>query len=74
LLTLGIMACGARGVISVSSNVVPREVQKLTEAFLRGEIDDARKRHLAMVAFHVCMFVETNRGPVKAALRARGLA
>jgi 4-hydroxy-tetrahydrodipicolinate synthase len=72
-LTLGILACGGRGVISVTSNVAPAAVQGLVRAFLDGDLAEARKRHLALLPLHDSMFVETNPGPVKAALHLMGL-
>lgn len=71
-LTLGMMACGARGVISVSSNVVPAAVQGVVRAFLDGDLALSRKRHQALLPVHESMFVETNPGPVKAALAWMG--
>ena len=71
-LTVGMMACGARGVISVSSNVVPAAVQGVVRAFLDGDLALARRRHQALLPVHDSMFVETNPGPVKAALHWMG--
>ena len=71
-LTLGMMACGARGVISVASNVVPAAVQGVVTAFLGGDVAEARERHLALLGVYESMFVETNPGPVKAALAWMG--
>jgi 4-hydroxy-tetrahydrodipicolinate synthase len=72
-LTLGILACGGRGVISVTSNVAPAEVEGVVRAFHRGALDEARARHFALLALHDAMFVESNPGPVKAALHALGI-
>ena len=72
-LTLGIMACGGRGVISVTSNVAPAAVQELVTAFLAGNLADARKKHFALLPLHDSMFGETNPGPVKAALAMMGI-
>ncbi len=71
-LTLGMMACGAKGVISVASNVLPGAVSGVCKAFLRGDLKEARARHLALLGVYDAMFVETNPGPVKAALAAMG--
>lgn len=71
-LTLGMMACGARGVISVSSNVVPAAVQGVVRAFLDGDLALSLNRHQALLPVHDSMFVETNPGPVKAALAWMG--
>jgi 4-hydroxy-tetrahydrodipicolinate synthase len=69
-LTLGMMACGARGVISVTSNIFPRQVQQVCELALAGKWDEAKRAHLALVPVHDAMFIESNPGPAKAALAA----
>ncbi len=71
-LTVGMMACGARGLISVTSNALPGAVSGVCQAMLRGNIEEARVRHLALLSVYDAMFVETNPGPVKAALAAMG--
>jgi len=71
-LTLPMIAVGARGVISVTSNVLPAEVTRATRLALDGKLDDARRAHLALVPVHDAMFLEANPGPVKAALAMRG--
>jgi 4-hydroxy-tetrahydrodipicolinate synthase len=72
-LTLGILACGGRGVISVTSNVAPAEVEGVVRAFHRGALDEARAQHFALLPLHDAMFVESNPGPVKAALHSLGI-
>jgi 4-hydroxy-tetrahydrodipicolinate synthase len=72
-LTLPMIAVGAKGVISVTSNVLPAEVSRATRLALDGKLDDARRAHMALVPVHESMFVESNPGPVKAALALRGL-
>ena len=67
-LTLPMIAVGARGVISVTSNVYPAEVTKATRLALDGKYDEARKAHLALLRVHEVMFVEANPSPAKAAL------
>ncbi len=71
-LTLGMMACGAAGVISVTSNVRPREVAEVTKLAAAGEISKARELHLRLLELHALMFVEPNPAPAKAALAAEG--
>ena len=71
-LTVGMMACGARGLISVTSNALPGAVSGVCQAMLRGNLEEARVRHLALLPVYDAMFVETNPGPVKAALAAMG--
>jgi 4-hydroxy-tetrahydrodipicolinate synthase len=72
VLTLPMIAVGARGVISVTSNVLPAEVVRATRLALEGKLDEARRAHLALLPVHEAMFVEANPGPVKAALALRG--
>jgi 4-hydroxy-tetrahydrodipicolinate synthase len=71
-LTLPMLAVGARGVVSVAANVAPGPVSKMVAAFLGGRLADARAMHLRLMdLFHV-LFIETNPGPVKAALKMMG--
>jgi 4-hydroxy-tetrahydrodipicolinate synthase len=71
-LTLPMIAVGARGVISVTSNLLPAEVSRAARLALEGKMDEARRAHLALVPLHEAMFLEANPAPVKAALAARG--
>jgi 4-hydroxy-tetrahydrodipicolinate synthase len=71
-LTLGMMSCGAKGVISVTSNVFPRAVQHVCELALSGKWDEARRAHLALLPVHDAMFIESNPGPAKAAIAHTG--
>lgn len=71
-LTVPMMAVGAKGVISVTSNLLPREVSEVTRLALAGQWDAARRAHLALVPVHEVMFVESNPAPVKAALALQG--
>ena len=72
-LTLPMIACGARGVISVTSNLLPAEVSRATRLALDGRIEEARRAHLALLPVHEAMFIEASPGPVKHALALRGL-
>ncbi len=71
-LTVPMMAIGAKGVISVTSNLYPAEVSRVTKLALEGKWDEARRQHLALCRVHEAMFVESNPSPVKAALAAKG--
>jgi 4-hydroxy-tetrahydrodipicolinate synthase len=71
-LTLPMVAVGARGVISVTSNLLPAEVSRATQLALAGKMEEARRAHLALVPVHEAMFIEANPSPVKTALAARG--
>lgn len=73
-LTLPMLAVGARGVVSVAANIVPDQVSDMVDAFADGRAGDARRLHLKLMdLFHV-LFIETNPGPVKAALEMMGMA
>jgi 4-hydroxy-tetrahydrodipicolinate synthase len=71
-LTLAMMAIGAQGVISVASNVVPREVADLTHAALKGDYERAGRIHAKLFPLFKDLFIETNPVPVKAALAMAG--
>jgi 4-hydroxy-tetrahydrodipicolinate synthase len=71
-LTLPFMAVGAQGVISVVSNVVPREVSQMVKAFLSGQPKKARQLHHRLYPLFKDLFIETNPVPVKAALAMMG--
>jgi 4-hydroxy-tetrahydrodipicolinate synthase len=67
-LTLAMIAVGARGVISVTSNVLPADVARATRLALDGDFDEARRAHFALMPVHEAMFLDANPAPVKTAL------
>jgi 4-hydroxy-tetrahydrodipicolinate synthase len=67
-LTLPFMAVGANGVISVASNVIPREVSQMVKLFSTGKAAAALKLHEKFYPLFKDLFIETNPTPVKAAL------
>ena len=72
-LTLPLMAIGARGVISVVANLVPKDVKRLTDAMLAGNVDAAREVHRKLYPLCRALFVETNPIPIKTAMKWAGL-
>jgi 4-hydroxy-tetrahydrodipicolinate synthase len=72
-LTLPLMALGAEGIISVASNEVPDLMARLTDFALRGDWDGARALHYRLLPLMDANFLESNPGPVKAALALMGL-
>jgi 4-hydroxy-tetrahydrodipicolinate synthase len=72
-LTLPFMAVGAQGVISVASNVIPRQVSQMVSAFAAGNPRAALKLHHRYYPLFKDLFIETNPVPVKAALAMMGL-
>jgi len=71
-LTLPFMAVGAQGVISVASNVIPKQVSQMVSAFAAGNLRGALKLHRQYYAVFKDLFIETNPVPVKAALAMLG--
>lgn len=72
-LTLPMMAVGARGVVSVVANLVPADVIAMIAAFDRGDLEEARQRHLRL--FPLCrdlLGLAPNPIPVKTALALLG--
>jgi 4-hydroxy-tetrahydrodipicolinate synthase len=67
-LTLSFMAVGAQGVISVASNVIPRQLARMVRAFASGRTGEALKLHQQYYPLFKDLFIETNPVPVKAAL------
>jgi 4-hydroxy-tetrahydrodipicolinate synthase len=72
-LTLPMMSVGACGVISVTSNVYPREVSTVVRLALSGKWEEARALHFKLLPVHDAMFLEANPAPCKAALADRGM-
>jgi 4-hydroxy-tetrahydrodipicolinate synthase len=71
-LTLPFMSVGAVGVVSVASNVVPKQVSAMVKAFAAGDAKKARKLHAQLYPLFRNLFVETNPAPAKAALALLG--
>ncbi|MDP1578940.1 MAG: 4-hydroxy-tetrahydrodipicolinate synthase [Candidatus Didemnitutus sp.] len=67
-LTIPFMSVGAQGVISVASNLVPREVVKLVNYALAGDYARARALHRRLYPVFKSIFIESNPSPVKAAM------
>ena len=67
-LTLPFMSVGAQGVISVASNVIPKEISQMVSAFARGDARKAAQIHARFYPLFKDLFIETNPTPVKAAL------
>jgi 4-hydroxy-tetrahydrodipicolinate synthase len=72
-LTLPFMAVGGQGVISVASNVIPKQVVQMVNAFAAGKAQAALKIHQKYYPLFKDLFIETNPVPVKAALVMMGM-
>ena len=66
------MTLGGIGVISVISNLLPKEMAAMCKAFAAGDLEEAKKLHYAMMPISRACFVETNPIPVKTALAKMG--
>jgi len=67
-LTFPMMAIGAKGVISVTANVVPELVREMVHTTLNGDLEHGRELHRKHYALSKILFIETNPIPVKTAL------
>ena len=71
--TFTLLALGGHGVISVTSNIVPRDMSAMVNAFLSGNLESSRALHYKLAPLHRAMFLETNPIPVKTALAMTGM-
>jgi 4-hydroxy-tetrahydrodipicolinate synthase len=72
-ITVPLMSLGGRGLISVSSNEIPAEMTRITQLCLAGDFVGAREIHRKYFRLLEANFIETNPGPVKAAMGLMGL-
>jgi len=72
-ITIPLMSLGGRGLISVASNEIPAEMTRITQLCLAGDFVGAREIHRKYFRLLEANFVETNPGPVKAAMGMMGL-
>lgn len=68
-----LMCVGATGVVSVTSNLLPRRMKQLVNFNLNGKVEAARHLHLDMLAVNRALFWEVSPIPVKAAMEMAGL-
>jgi len=67
-LTFPLLCVGGKGVISVVSNVAPRQMADLCNLFFQGRLEDSRRLYYKLLPLLHGLFIETNPAPVKAAL------
>ena len=72
-MTLPLMKLGGRGVISVASNIIPRDIKQLTDSALNRNFAKAEKIHNKLMPLFKAIFIETNPIPIKAALAMKGM-
>lgn len=73
-LTLDVLQNGGVGVISVSSHIVGKEMQKMITLFKEGNVKEARAIELSIVPILKAMFITTNPIPVKYAMKQLGFS
>lgn len=72
-LSLPMIAVGARGVVSVVSNLLPGMVRRMIDSALAGDFGTAREAHFELLPVVRAAFVESNPSPIKAMLSFAGL-
>jgi len=71
-LTYPMLALGAKGVISVAANIIPREMALMVKKYQQGLIDEARELHYRIFPLVRAIFLESNPVPVKTAMKLLG--
>ena len=72
-LTIPFIACGAKGVVSVASNIIPEKVAALVSQANGGNLLDAQKIHLENYQFFTDIFCEPNPVPIKILMHLKGI-
>ena len=72
-LTIPMMALGAKGVISVASNIVPAVLKRMVDAMSAGNYKEALAIHNTHFRLFKDLFIESNPIPIKAAMAIKGL-
>ncbi len=72
-LTLPMMALGARGVVSIVSHILGNEIKAMIDAFVAGNVEQARELHIKLFPAFKGLFITTNPIPLKAALNLMGM-
>lgn len=72
-LTLPVLSIGGTGIVSVVSNIVPKDVAEMVSEFEKGNIKRAREIHYKLLPLIKAVFLETNPIPVKTAMGILGM-
>lgn len=67
-----ILSLGGKGVISVLSNVVPRDAHNICSLYFEGKVKESRELQMKYLSLINALFIEVNPIPVKTALRLMG--
>jgi len=66
------LSLGAKGVISVSANIIPNDTHKMVMSYLEGDIETAKQLQLKAIELIKALFIEVNPIPIKAAMELKG--
>jgi 4-hydroxy-tetrahydrodipicolinate synthase len=72
-LTLPVLSIGGTGIVSVVSNIVPKDVAEMVAEFEKGNIKRAREIHYKLLPLIKAVFLETNPIPIKTAMGLLGM-
>lgn len=72
-LSLAALAVGAQGVVSVTANLQPSAMVALAAALQANNLASAQAIHARLLPLHHALFIESNPGPIKAALWRQGI-
>lgn len=72
-LGLPMIALGAKGIVSVASNLIPRDMEEMAQAGLAGDMEKARKLHYRLMPFFKAEFIDTNPIPIKYMMFLKGM-
>jgi 4-hydroxy-tetrahydrodipicolinate synthase len=72
-LTVPMMSLGARGVVSVVSNLLPGRVREMVSSALQGDYSTASRIHFELLPIMRAAFIESNPTPIKAMLAHKGI-
>ncbi|MBQ6802928.1 MAG: dihydrodipicolinate synthase family protein, partial [Oscillospiraceae bacterium] len=71
-LTVPFLSIGAKGVISVAANIVPKEMQKLCSLYFEGKYAESARKQIELIPLIDALFSDTNPVPAKEALNMLG--
>ena len=66
------LSLGAKGVISVSANIIPNDTHKMVMSYIEGDFKTAKELQLKAIELINALFIEVNPIPVKAAMELKG--
>ncbi|HEY5586276.1 MAG TPA: 4-hydroxy-tetrahydrodipicolinate synthase [Ruminiclostridium sp.] len=67
------LSMGAKGVISVMANIIPKDTHDIVAKYLAGDIEGSRKLQLKTLDLIKALFIEVNPIPIKAAMNLLGM-